>query len=176
MIKKNKKLIEVLSIEEGKESDKDKNEDGVDDDLQILHDCDDPVKESEEESKPSKKSKKPWEKEDTKKESIDLDTGTGRFNKRIKEQCGCGIDMSMDVDPIDPSHDVVNPDVFVAPPTDEEKASIVWSFAGKVADYVEELIESDPDLKRVYGHEIPRKSEIMHALLFDFVSQNLDKA
>ncbi|MFA5189031.1 MAG: hypothetical protein WC460_06770 [Patescibacteria group bacterium] len=201
-----KKLTEVLSIKE--DDSKDKNKDGIDDDLQLLHDCDEKEPVKEELYKTIKKppkgpcpqdyhqkfshkgeaedvciSDKYVKIEDAVKESTDLnECGTGRFNKRLKlaEQCGCGMDPMNDFDGISTANVVMppppSPDVFVAPPTDEEKNEIIWSFSGKVADMVEDLIETDPDLRKIYGHEIPRKSEIMHALLFDFVSQNLEKA
>lgn len=199
-----KKLTEVLNIKED-DSEKDKNKDGIDDDLQILHDCDEKEPVKEELYKTIKKppkgpcpqdyhqkfnhkgetedvciSDKYVKVDDAVKESIDLnECGTGRFNKRLKlsEQCGCGMDPMDDFSKI--STNVIIPpsqDIFVAPPTEDEKNSILWSFSKAVATHISEMIASDIELKKVYGHEIPRKAAVMFDVVYNNILSNLEKA
>jgi hypothetical protein len=194
-----KKLTEVLNIKED-DSEKDKNKDGIDDDLQILHDCDEkePVKEELQKTEPKDgeacpkgshananhigvsddvcESDKYTKMNENK---FDLDIGTGRFNKRVKlsEQCGCGMDPMDDFSGI--STNVIIPppqDVFVAPPTEDEKNSILWSFSKAVATHISEMIASDIELKKVYGHEIPRKAAVMFDVVYNSILSNLEKA
>lgn len=70
----------------------------------------------------------------------------------------------------------VSSDIFVAPPSPTEKEEILYRTAGKIADLVEELIENDEALRRVYAHEIPRKSEVLHGKIFDFVLAEIERA
>jgi len=109
-------------------------------------------------------------------ESMDLDMGTGRFNKRMKltEQCGCGSDLGASMVNV-----VIPPpmnDMFVAPPTEDERNSMLWSFAKAVATHVSEMIANDAELKKVYGLEIPRKAAVMFDVVYNNILSNLEKA
>jgi hypothetical protein len=67
-------------------------------------------------------------------------------------------------------------DFAVAELSPQEKQEVVWTFAGECADVIEKMIESNVSLRSLYGYEIPRKSEVMHAKLFDFILAEIDRS
>lgn len=67
-------------------------------------------------------------------------------------------------------------DFAIAELSPQEKQEIVWTFAGECADVVEKMIESNVSIRGVYGYEVPRKAEVMHAKLFDFILAEIEKA
>ena len=66
-------------------------------------------------------------------------------------------------------------DIFVAPPTDDEKWKIIWNFASSVANFAEKTAKNDLALESVYQHELVRKAEKLREALFDFISEELER-
>lgn len=67
-------------------------------------------------------------------------------------------------------------DFAIAELSPQEKQEVVWTFAGECADVIEKMIESNVSIRGVYGYEVPRKAEVMHAKLFDFILAEIERA
>lgn len=66
-------------------------------------------------------------------------------------------------------------DIYVSPPTEDEKWNIIHKFCGEVADVVEKMIESNVDLRAVFPNQIYWKSEKMHEEIFNFMVDKIDR-
>lgn len=58
----------------------------------------------------------------------------------------------------------------------ESKQEIIWKLASEIASIVGDIIENNEDIRKVYGYETPRKSEIMRSKTFDFVLAELERS
>jgi len=67
-------------------------------------------------------------------------------------------------------------DFAVAELSPQDKQEAVWQWCGEAADVIEKMVESSVSLRGVYGFEVPRKAEVLHAKLFDYLLQELPKA